>query len=119
MADRLANTCRAHPKTQFIYNSILLTKFNRLNEQIVRFNDYIKALSKDYIPNLLYFDSHAVVNKALRQSKTLTVYYPKERDSKYGNGVHITFEARRIITRELANMLRYLTRNRGIMGKAR
>ena len=58
------------------------------------------------VPNLIYFDSHAVLKKAkLRQ-----VLFPKEKDSRYGNGIHVVLDARKVVVRELAGQLRSLAR---------
>ena len=100
---KFQNTCRANPKTQFVFNSVLLTKFDWLNKEITRFNDYMYDMCKG-VQNLTYFDSHAV----LKTAKLDVTLFPSERSSRYGNGVHITFEARKVVTRALASKLRSL-----------
>ena len=103
IARRLRNTCAAHPKTHFLFNSLLLTKFDWLNREIDRFNDYMFDICKG-VHNLTYFDSHAV----LKTANLGAVLFPSERNGRYGNGVHITFEARKAVTRALASKLRSL-----------
>ena len=103
VARRLRNTCGAHPGTKFVFNSLLLTKFEWLNKEILRFNNYMYETCAG-VDNLSYFDSHAV----LKSANLGSVLFPSERNSKYGNGVHITFESRKAVTRALASKLRSL-----------
>ena len=105
---RLAQSCKAHPNTQFIFNSVLLAKSMQwLNDEIDQFNMLMFKLCSA-IPNLHYFDSHAILKKARLEE----VYVPQERDSRYGNGIHITFGARKVVVAALARYVRSLARSR-------
>ena len=105
---RLSQSCKAHPNTQFIFNSLLLTKsMPWLNEEINLFNELMFKLCSA-LPNLHFFDSHATLKKARLEE----VYVPKEKDSRYGNGIHITFGARKVVVDGLARYVRSLARSR-------
>ena len=96
VAQRLATTCRKHKNTTFVFLSILSTGYDWLNTAVSRFNEYMFDLAAK-IPNLLFFDSHQVIlsSPLCRLGARYTVL---RRD---GDGVHITFDARKIITNEL------------------
>jgi alkylated DNA repair dioxygenase AlkB len=105
---RLSQSCKAHPNTQFIFNSVLLVKsMPWLNEEIEKFNEFMYKLCSA-LPNLHFFDSHATLMKARLEE----VYVPKEKDSRYGNGIHITFGAKKVVVSGLARYVRSLARSR-------
>ena len=98
--NRLRATCNKHRSTNFIFNSVLLTEFQWLNGHIDRFNGYMYDLCSE-IPNLHYFDS----DNLLAEAKLKNVYVPK---NKGGNGIHISFEARRLVVKRLPDCVRSL-----------
>ena len=106
-ATRLEYNVKAHPNTQFIFNSVLLTKISWLNDEINDFNKYMYRLCSS-LPNLHYFDSDSVLRKARLEE----VFFPRERDTRYGNGIHITRGARKLVVSELAKYLRLLARSK-------
>ena len=107
---RLAECCRKHPNTTFVFNSILLTSFGWLNKEIDEFNKIMFQLSLE-LDNMLFFDSHAVLmDSPLRPAGVL------ETRKEYGaNGCHITFAAKRLVTDELIRALVF--RNAVLTGK--
>ena len=108
---RLEFNCKKHPNTQFVFNSVLLTEIPWLNVEIENFNRYMFKLS-GAISNLHFFDSHASVKRARLEGRLEEVYVPKERDARYGNGIHITFAARKLVVSELARYVRSLARSK-------
>ena len=76
--------------------SILSTGYDWLNTAVSRFNEYMFELAAK-VPNLLFFDSHQVIldSPLCRPGARYTVL---RRD---GDGVHITFEARKLVTNQL------------------
>lgn len=108
---RLEFNCNKHPNTQFIFNSVLLTEIPWLNIEIEMFNRCMFKLC-GAVSNLHFFDSHASVKRARLEGRLDEVYVPKERDARYGNGIHITFAARKLVVSELARYVRSLARSR-------
>ena len=96
VAQRLATTCGKHKNTTFVFMSILSTGYDWLNTAVSRFNEYMFELAAK-VPNLLFFDSHQVIldSSLCRPGARYTVL---RRD---GDGVHITFEARKLVTNQL------------------
>ena len=102
LSQRIINSCRAHPKTQFIFNSVLLTKFDNLNKEILKFNGFMRDVCSR-VANLNYFDSHNVlITSGIRNVI-----------NSNGNGIHITFEARKAVTKSLATKLRLMAKSTG------
>ena len=100
LSQGVINSCRAHPKTQFIFNSVLLTKFDNLNKEILKFNSFMRDVCSR-VANLNYFDSHNVlITSGIRNVINST-----------GNGIHITFEARKTVTKSLAKSTNRLVVN--------
>ena len=56
----LTKSCSNYKETLFIFNSVLQSYYTRLNTEIDQFNKLMFDLSKT-IPNLLFFDSHSVL----------------------------------------------------------
>ena len=107
--NRLVFACRRNPDTQFVFNSILRTSHGRLNKEIVGFNRFMSDLCTR-VHNLTFFDSDGVLARAnLRE-----VIFPKSRENRYGNGIHIVLEARKVIVRDLASCLRALAKPRRV-----
>ena len=99
---RLQNTCKKYKNTVFIFNSLLLTKLDWVNTEILEFNRIMFELSID-IPNLYFFDSHDI----LMNGKLKSVI-EENRNDRRGNGIHITLEAKKLVTRQLVNGVAYL-----------
>ena len=97
VTNRLRNTCRKHWKTSFIFNSILHTTHDWLNSEINIFNKIMHELSIE-IPNLQFFDSHDVLKQHPMSQNLYNII--QHNDTR---GVHITAEARRLITDHLVS----------------
>ena len=93
----LKSCCSQYPRTKFVYNSILLTKLGWLNTEITEFNKIMYGLCRS-IPNLTFFNSHQL----LRESRLSYVVDPR------GNGVHVTLDAKKLVTRNLVDCLKQL-----------
>ena len=98
----LEKCCRRNSKTKFIFNTILHANYKNnhiwLNEEIDLFNLYMSSFCRN-IPNMFYFDSHSL----LGQSNIRRVWDPMDK-----NGIHITLDARKLVTRELVNCVHSL-----------
>ena len=97
VCSKLKRCCRQYPRTKFVYNSILLTKFGWLNTEITEFNKIMYDLCRS-IPNLTFFTSHQL----LRESRLRNVLDPR------GNGVHVTMDAKKVVTQNLVDCLKRL-----------
>ena len=108
VVNRLRDTCRKHMKTEFIYNSILHTTHDWLNVEIDIFNKIMYELSFN-IPNLLFFDSHGVL-----QQHPISRSLHNIIDRNDTRGEHITADARRLITENLVSAVEFtINRARG------
>ena len=116
VCDRLRRTCRKHPKTKFIFNTILNVhnKYDWLNHEINLFNSYMNELSLS-IPNMALFDSHALLmNDRISQSLGGVI------DLREQRGIHVTWHARKLITDNLVNALEltwHLNNDKPVSGK--
>ncbi len=108
--NRLKDCCARNCNTTFVFTSILSTAHGWLNGAIGAFNRHMFELSTK-VPNLTFFDSHHVlVNSPITSVRSRTsVIVPG------GDGVHITFDARKLVTDELINGLSAIAR--GVDGK--
>ena len=94
VCQRLAKCCRDNSTTNFVFNSILLSRqYPWLNREIDQFNHYMYELACD-IPNLFYFDSHNLLRLSNIQKRVWL---------SSGNGIHITLDAKKLVARELVN----------------
>ena len=57
---RFNECCRKNPNTTFVFNSILLTSYDWLNEEITEFNRIMFELSFQH-SNMILFDSHEIL----------------------------------------------------------
>ena len=57
---RFDECCRNNPNTTFVFNSILLTSYDWLNEEITEFNRIMFELSFQH-SNMIFFDSHEIL----------------------------------------------------------
>ena len=116
VCERLRRTCRKHPKTKFIFNTILNVhnKYDWLNHEINLFNSYMNELSLS-IPNMAMFDSHALLmNDRISQSLGGVI------DLREQRGIHVTWHARKLITDNLVNALEltwHLNNDKPVSGK--
>ena len=97
VCERLRRTCRNHPGTKFMFNSVLNVhnKYDWLNREIDQFNGFMYELSLS-VPNLAFFDSHAILmNDRISQRLGGVIDLDDRR------GVHITWQARKLITDQL------------------
>ena len=102
VCNRLAKCCRDNHGTNFIFNSITLTKNNDwLNKEIEQFNDFMYDLSVS-IPNLTFFDSHALIRNYSKYDGG-PVWSRSDR-----NGIKFDVSVLKMVTRELVNSVGYL-----------
>ena len=97
-------TCRAkHPRTKFMFNSVLHahSKYDWLNREINEFNMYMFELAQS-TPNLAFFDSHSVLINDRISDRLEGVIDKDDR-----RGVHITWQARKLITDQLVLAVEY------------
>ena len=116
VCERLRRTCHMHPRTKFIFNSVLNVhnKYDWLNHEINLFNSHMYELSQK-IPNMAFFDSHAVLMRD-RISESMGGVI----DMREHRGVHITWEAKKLITDHLVNALDltwHLTSGKPVSGR--
>lgn len=107
VAKRLAECCERNRDTTFIFNSNLSTSHAWLNEAIEQFSHVMFRLSLE-VPNLVYFDSHAVLKRnpiSSGRSQEKVIQHD-------GDGVHITREARRVITDQLVKAVDFIAHQR-------
>ena len=111
---RFDECCRNNPNTTFVFNSILLTSYDWLNEEITEFNRIMFELSFQH-SNMIFFDSHEILmNSPLIPGGVI------ERRKEYGgNGCHITFAAKRLVSNELITGLTCLALSRSGQVKTR
>ena len=96
---RLRNICQKYRGTRFIFNSVLSVhnKHAWLNHEIDVFNGIVYRFCLS-IPNMAFFDSHSILLND-KISRTLGGVI----DLKDVRGVHITWQARKLITDQLVN----------------
>ena len=97
VCNRLRHTCRKHPGTKFMFNSVLNVhnKHDWLNKEIDTFNGFMYELSLS-VPNLAFFDSHAILmNDGISQHLGGVIDLDDRR------GIHITWKARKLITDQM------------------
>lgn len=93
------------PNTKFIFNTILLSRDHKwLNTEIISFNKYMYDLSRR-TPNLYFFNSDGLV----AQSNIRRVY-PNHPNN---NGIHVTLDVKKLVTRELVNSVGFIAGSRG------
>ena len=104
---RLKECCEKHKHTSFIFTSILSTNHQWLNNAIGRFNKFMSDLANE-VSNMSFFDSHHV----LLNSSFSTPWSRVPVIRSDGDGIHITFEARKLITNQLVNGLEVIVADR-------
>ena len=104
---RLEECCKRHRATTFVFTSVLSTGHVWLNAAVGEFNKIMFELSMR-VPNMAFFDSHSVVlgNSISSPSSRVTVIRPGD------DGIHISFEARKLISDQLVNGVELLARRR-------
>ena len=104
---RLRESCNKHKHTSFIFTSILSTNHRWLNNAIGQFNKFMSDLASE-VSNLSFFDSHHVLlNSSLTKPWSKVPVIRSD-----GDGIHITFEARKLITNHLVNGLELIVADR-------
>ena len=102
---RLKECCANNKNTTFVFNSILSTSHEWLNDAIDSFNRIMFDVSLR-VSNFSFFDSHAVLLDSPisgpRSARNVGVI------DKDDDGIHITFVARRLVTDQLVNGLHML-----------
>jgi hypothetical protein len=92
---RLVDLCKRHSNTTFVFNSILYTRHEWLNDEIDIFNNIMFELSVS-CPNLLFFDSSEVIAAHPMARRVDNVLDPLSR-----GGIHMTRDARFLVSDEL------------------
>ena len=104
ICELLRKYARLFPNTRFIFNSVLLTDFAWLNDEIDLLNYNLFQASLTHDSNLWFFDSHHVAKLYSRRSGERVI----ERSGRRANGVHITYgvtyEIREVIRRCLDSL---------------
>ena len=91
--------CAKYPDTTFIFNSLILTKFEWLNKEVHYFNHDIFEYSTKQ-PTFWFFDSHYICSKLSGQGNLIV--------DPVGNGIHLAYLPKREITLCLAACIREL-----------
>ena len=102
---RLIDICQRHPNTTFVFNSILYTRHEWLNDQIDIFNNAMFEASVS-CPNLLFFDSSEVISSHPMAHRADNVLDPLSR-----GGIHMTREARILVSDELVKAVDTICRH--------
>ena len=105
--NRLRSCCKRNRNTNFVFTALLSTSHGWLNRAIGSFNRYMFELAAE-LPNLAFFDSHQVLmsNPISRGTSKTPVLRPN------ADGVHITFDARKLVTTQLINGLNIIAAGR-------
>ena len=89
---RLAECARLYPDTRFIVNTMLWTEHQYFNDHIDRFNRYLfEFCNSGDFNNVFYFNSHNYLSDNLGKISG-SVY-----DRSDVNGIHIVFQATRLV----------------------
>ena len=99
---RLTDCCARYPNTNFVFNSVIHTNHEWLNQQIDIFNNIMFKESLT-AHNLRFFDSHEAL---VRGVESRVVYHVIQRDD--GRGTHLTFAARKLVTDQLVHGIELL-----------
>ena len=101
------------PNTLFIFNSLLLTSFGWLNDEVMKLNYDIFHLSLENKGNLWFFDSHHIAETLYNRGVNII-----EKNSRRANGVHITYDATSEIRAVIQRCIQELSSgNKGVVGK--
>ena len=93
-----------YPGTQFVFNSVLMTRRNaKLNDEVDCFNSIIFGLAEN-TRNLSFFDSDKCLYRSTLNSNDVFA-----RD----DNVHISFQARKLVTGQLVNAIGTLSGCKG------
>ncbi len=91
----LIRCCRKYSRTNFIFTSLTLARDKSwLNTEVLKFNQIMQDLARN-IPNLLYYDSHGLICRHVHPDRVW--------DMNDRNGIHLVFDVRKLVTRELVN----------------
>ncbi len=110
-----------YPDTKFVLNSVLLTRDHPwLNREVNKFNSLMFTLAEN-TRNLYFFDSDRLMYKSnLKQRQIYATGYLSSGlseqnmfNSQSNNGIHISLQARRMVTWQLVNAVGYLAGCRG------
>ncbi len=99
--DKILHFCRKYPETTFIFNSLLSTKFSWLTPESTKVNRAMFDMSMR-ITNLWFFDSHHICMMIKQRGRIVL--------DPDGNGIHLTFLARREISHCLIRCIGELNR---------
>ncbi len=105
---QLLETCRKHPSTTFIFNSILYTRHGWLNDEIDVLNNIMFDLSI-MTQNFNFFDSSSVISNHPLGRKVDNIIEPRD-----PRKLHITRAARVLISEHIVNGIELIcSRNKG------
>ena len=121
VTSRFREYAARYPNTKFILNSVLLTRDHPwLNREVNKFNSFMFSLAEK-TRNLSFFDSDRLIYRSdLRQRQIFVSSDLKSGlseqtmfNSQSNNGIHISFQARKMVTWQLVNAVGYLSGCRG------
>lgn len=100
MRNKLRDYRVKYPNTWFIFNSLLLTRFDWVNRQVIKFNDMMFEFTLECrdISKVLFFDSSHIVHSLWLEGALII--------DPARNGVHITHWAKNSV---VSSMLRCVT----------
>ncbi|MCP4259052.1 MAG: hypothetical protein GY774_16325, partial [Planctomycetes bacterium] len=97
---RLRECCARNRDTTFVFTALTSTAYGWLNRAIGSFNRIMFDLATQ-LPNMAFFDTHQVLLRSPISKPWSRVPVLRPND----DGVHLTFEARRLVTSQLINGL--------------
>ena len=122
VAGRFKHYSERYPNTKFVFNSLLLSRdYPWLNKEVKLFNRLIFDLAQN-VRNLSFFDSDQLVAKCGLSSAQIYAQSNKKfelndfrsmRDGKTDNGIHVSLQTRKMVSRELVNAVGYISGCRG------
>ena len=98
-----------YPKTQFIFNSVLLTKYDWLNHEVSILNNEIFHFTCRPNSNVWFFDAHHVARVMSVKGEHIL-----ETNSRRANGIHLTYRATNEIRRVIISCFEELCINRSV-----
>ena len=122
VASRFRHYSKRYPNTQFIFNSLLLSRdYPWLNREVRLFNKLVFEIAQN-TRNFSFFDSDQLVAKSgltnsqiyARNSRTFDLSDSRSmHDGKTDNGIHVSLQIRKMVTRELVNAVGSISGCRG------
>ena len=100
------------PKTTFVFNSLLLTRYSWINKEVAVYNDMLFELCAEYdYHNVYFFDSWLIAKNIWLSGKYVLNPHPR------ANGVHINDDAKSVLQERIRVSLTDLALNCSNMSK--